>query len=94
MQRIFEAGKAVGILTILGASRLTSDVFTAQMKAFIPVRITFGGNSASDSRALFDAVGANLLGECCEMMVLLPENTVGKALEQILSDIRNGHNGL
>ena len=74
--RFLEAGKAVGIHTIIGTSRLTSDVFTAQMKACIPARIAFRVNSASESRALFDAAGANLLRECGEMMVLLPGNTV------------------
>ena len=74
--RILEAGKAVGIHTIIGTSRLTNDVFTAQMKACIPARVAFRVNTASESRALFDAVGANVLGECGEMMVLLPGNTV------------------
>ena len=74
--RILEAGKAVGIHTIIGTSRLTSDVFTAQMKACIPARVAFRVNTASESRALFDAAGANLLCECGEMMVLLPGNAV------------------
>lgn len=74
--RILEAGKSVGIHTIIGTSRLTSDVFTAQMKACIPARIAFRVNTASESRVMFDAAGANLLGECGEMMVLLPGNTV------------------
>lgn len=74
--RFLEAGKAVGIHTIIGTSRLTSDVFTAQMKACIPARIAFRVNSASESRALFDAAGANFLCECGEMMVLLPGNAV------------------
>ena len=74
--RFLEAGKAVGIHTIIGTSRLTSDVFTAQMKACIPARISFRVNSASESRALFDAAGANLLRECGKLMVLLPGNTV------------------
>lgn len=76
LMRILEAGKAVGIHTIIGTSRLTNDVFTAQMKACIPARVAFRVNTASESRALFDAVGANVLGECGEMMVLLPGNTV------------------
>lgn len=74
LMRILEAGKAVGIHTIIGTSRLTNDVFTAQMKACIPARVAFRVNTASESRALFDAVGANVLGECGEMMVLLPGN--------------------
>ncbi len=70
--RILEAGKAVGIHAIIGTSRLTPDVFTPQMKACIPARISFRVNTASESRTIIDAVGANLLGECGEMMALLP----------------------
>lgn len=70
--RILEAGKAVGIHAIIGTSRLTPDVFTLQMKACIPARISFRVNTASESRTIIDAVGANLLGECGEMMALLP----------------------
>ena len=82
MQRILGAGKVVDILTIIGTS---SGVFTAQMKALIPARIAFRVNSASDSRALLDVVGANQLGECGEMMVLLPGNIVEKAFGAVVS---------
>lgn len=85
--RILEAGKAVGIHAIIGTSRLTSDVFTAQMKACIPARIAFRVNSVSESRALFDAVGANLLCECGEMMVMLPGNAVTKVKGAIVTSM-------
>ena len=77
--RILEAGKAVGIHAIVGTSRLSTDVFSSQMKACIPARISFRVNTASESRALIDAVGANLLGECGEMMALLPGRAATKA---------------
>ena len=76
--KILEAGKAVGIHAIIGASRLMTDVFTPQMKACIPARISFRVNTASESRAIIDTVGANLLGECGEMMALLPGSTATK----------------
>lgn len=77
--RILEAGKAVGIHAIVGTSRLSSDIITSQMKSYFPARIVFRVNSASESRALLDVTGANFLGECGEMMVLIPGADVTKA---------------
>lgn len=85
MQTILEAGKAVGIHAIIGTSRLTSDVYTPQMKSCIPARIAFRVNTASESRAMIDAVGANVLGECGEMMILLPGYSVMKVKGAIVT---------
>lgn len=73
--RLLESGKSVGIHAIIGTSRVSTDVFPAQMKACVPTRIAFRVNSASESRSLLDAVGANTLREYGEMLVLVPGST-------------------
>ena len=76
--KLLGMGKAVGIHSIIGTSRVSSDVFSNQMKSCIPARIVFRVNSASESRSLLDMVGANTLGEYGEMMFLIPGNSVTK----------------
>ena len=76
--KLLGMGKAVGIHTIIGTSRVSTDVFSTQMKSYTPARIVFRVNSASESRSLLDMVGANVLGEFGEMMVLIPGNSVTK----------------
>lgn len=73
--RLLESGKSVGIHAIIGTSRVSTDVFPSQMKACVPTRIAFRVNSASESRSLLDAVGANTLREYGEMLVLVPGST-------------------
>lgn len=85
--KVLGMGKAVGIHAIVGTSRVTSDVFSVQMKSCIPARIAFRVNSASESRSLLDVVGANMLGVYGEMMALIPGNSVIKIKGASVSSI-------
>ena len=78
LENILGAGKLVGIHAIVGTSRMTADVITAQMKSCLPARFVFRVNSASESKALLDVAGANLLNEYGEMLVRLPGTPIEK----------------
>ena len=78
LEKILGAGKFVGIHAIVGTSRMTTDVVTAQMKSCLPARFVFRVNSASESKALLDVAGANLLNEYGEMLVRLPGTPIEK----------------
>ena len=78
LEKILGAGKLVGIHAIVGTSRMTADVVTAQMKSCLPARFVFRVNSASESKALLDVAGANLLNEYGEMLVRLPGTPIEK----------------
>lgn len=78
LENILGAGKLVGIHVIVGTSRMTADVITAQMKSCLPARFVFRVNSANESKALLDVAGANLLNEYGEMLVRLPGTPIEK----------------
>lgn len=66
--RLASLGRAVGIHLILSVQEVSKTTITGMIKAAFPARIAFRTKTASESKLILDAAGAEHLAETGEML--------------------------
>ena len=85
--RLAQKSRAVGIHLILATQKPTVDVITGLIKSNLPARLAFQVASKMDSRVVLDAMGADKLLGCGDMLFLWPgTSTLLRGQGTFLSD--------